>query len=424
MNVNAIATIKKQGISPIFIIGTLFFLFGFVTWLNAVLIPYLQLACELNNFQSYLVAFAFYISYFFMAIPSSWILKFLGFKKGMGAGLLIMAAGALIFIPAAITRIYEIFLLGLFIQGAGLTVLQTASNPYITILGPMESAARRISIMGICNKVAGAVAPIVLGAVTLKDADVLKKGIALMSDMEKAVALDELSRRVILPYVIIVVALLLLSILIYKSSLPEIETDSMEDNNNIDGEGRPSIFHFPNLLMGVLAVFMYVGVEVIAGDTVINYGLYQGIPFSTAKFFTTCTLIGMIAGYLIGVICIPRYLGQVMAMKAFSVIGLIFSALVLTTDGYISVLFVALLGFANSLLWPGIWPIALTGLGKFTPFGSSLLIMGIAGGAILPLFYGALADVFNPQQGYWIVVPAYLFIGCYGLIGHKLTREK
>ncbi len=423
MNVQTIHTTKKSGVSPIFIIGTLFFLFGFVTWLNAVLIPYLKLACELNNFESYLVAFSFYISYFVMAIPSSWVLRFLGFKKGMGAGLLIMALGALIFIPVALTRIYEIFLLGLFIQGAGLAVLQTASNPYITILGPMESAAMRISIMGVCNKVAGAIAPIVLGTVTLKDADALKQRIALMSNIERRAELDELARRVIVPYLIIVAALLLLSLLIYKSSLPEIDMEDRKDKAGDVHQGKRHIFQFPNLLFGVLAVFMYVGAEVIAGDTVISYGVYQGIPLATAKYFTTCTLIGMIIGYLIGVFCIPRYFGQIAAMKVFSIIGLIFSVMILVTDGYVSVLFVALLGFANSLLWPGIWPVALAGLGKFTRIGSSLLIMGIAGGAILPLLYGALADALNPQQGYWIVVPCYLIIGCYAVIGKKFIGK-
>lgn len=420
MKAQTLDTIKKPGLPPIVIIGTLFFLFGFVTWLNAVLIPYLKLACELNNFESYLVAFAFYISYFFMAIPSAWALKFLGLKKGMGAGLIIMAIGALIFIPAALTRTYEIFLIGLFVQGAGLTVLQTASNPYITILGPLESAAKRISMMGICNKVAGAIAPIVLGAITLKDADALNQGIAVMDSIEKIAKLDELAQRVIIPYVIIVVVLLLLSLLIYKSSLPEISTEDPEGVGSENKIGKTSIFQFPSLLMGVLAIFMYVGVEVIAGDTIINYGVYQGIPIATAKFFTTCTLIGMIVGYLIGVFCIPRYFTQATALKVFSVIGLLFSAMILITDGYLSVLFVALLGFANSLLWPGIWPIAIAGLGKFTRLGSSLLIMGIAGGAILPLVYGALADASNLQQAYWIVVPCYLLIGYYAIKGPKL----
>ncbi len=170
----AVISNKKATLSPIFIIGMLFFIFGFITWLNSVLIPYLKLACELTTVEAYLVTTAFYISYFVLAIPSAWILKVTGFKKGMSVGLAIIAVGALIFIPAALTRYYGLFLLGLFIQGSGLALLQTASNPYITILGPPESAAKRISIMGISNKIAGALAPIVLGAITLKMPTALK----------------------------------------------------------------------------------------------------------------------------------------------------------------------------------------------------------------------------------------------------------
>ena len=200
--------------NAILIIGALFFIFGFVTWMNSVLIPYLKLACELNNFESYLVAFAFYISYLVMAIPSAWLLKKTGFKKGMSFGLGIMAIGALIFIPAALSRTYVLFLLGLFVQGTGLAVLQTASNPYITILGPPESAAKRISIMGICNKVAGAIAPIVLGAIALKDVDGLKARLITMPSAEKITELNQLAHRVITPYIVIVVILIILSILV------------------------------------------------------------------------------------------------------------------------------------------------------------------------------------------------------------------
>src|SRR3954447_7213561 len=198
---------QKSGLSPIAIIGSLFFVFGFVTWLNSVLIPYLRIACELNNFESYLVAFAFYIAYLVMAVPSGRLLKAIGFKKGMAAGLFIMAVGALIFIPAAISRTYLLFLLGLFVQGTGLAVLQTASNPYITIIGPRESAAKRISIMGICNKIAGAIAPIALGSVALKDADSLVNRLKTMNAADKIQELNTLAGRVIVPYICIIVVL-------------------------------------------------------------------------------------------------------------------------------------------------------------------------------------------------------------------------
>ncbi|MGB4400506.1 MAG: MFS transporter, partial [Daejeonella sp.] len=294
---------NKPVLHPIYIIGALFFVFGFITWLNSVLIPYLKIACELNNFESYLVAFSFYISYLVMAIPSGIILKKTGFKKGMALGLLIIAAGALIFIPAAMTRTYVLFLLGLFVQGTGLAILQTASNPYITILGPPESAAKRISIMGICNKLAGAIAPIVLGAVVLSNTDSLLLRLETMDIASKAAELDQLASRVILPYIIIVVVLVILGIVLNFSTLPEIDTDQEDDEVAAANTDKVSILQFPHLLLGVLALFLYVGVEVIAGDTIISYGASWGISLSTAKYFTTGTLISMIVGYIIGIIC-------------------------------------------------------------------------------------------------------------------------
>src|SRR6266496_5506448 len=196
---------KRQTFISILIIGLLFFIFGFVSWVNAILIPYFKIACELSNFQSYLVAFAFYISYFIMSVPSSYLLKKLGFKKGMMTGFWAMALGAFIFIPAAFTRTYEIFLCGLFTIGAGLAILQTAANPYITRLRPVERAAQRISIMGICNKGAGIIAPLIFAAVVLKATDTdLFAQLATMNEVEKNRALDELIQRVIIPYACVV----------------------------------------------------------------------------------------------------------------------------------------------------------------------------------------------------------------------------
>jgi MFS transporter, FHS family, L-fucose permease len=411
---------QAQQRKSILMIGALFFIFGFVTWTNSILIPYLKIACELTNFQSYLVAFAFYISYFVMAIPSAWVLKATGFKKGMSLGLVVMALGALVFIPAAYSRTFWLFLLGLFIQGTGLALLQTASNPYITILGPRESAAKRISIMGICNKIAGGIAPIVLGAIALQNADVLVEQLKTMSLVEKAQELDLLAERVVLPYVIMIAILLVLAVVVYLSSLPEIDTDQEDEAVAAANTSKTSIFQFPQLIIGALAMFLYVGVEVIAGDTIISYGAEQGIPFETAKFFTTCTLFAMVVGYLVGVVTIPRFLSQEAALKVSAVLGILFGLGAIFTTGFTSVLFISLLGLANALIFPAIWPLAINGLGRFTKIGASLLIMAIAGGAVLPLIYGALADAFNPQQAYWIVVPCYLFILYYAISGHKV----
>ncbi len=405
---------------PIFIIGTLFFVFGFVTWLGSVLIPYLRIACQLNNFASYLVAFSFYISYMVMAIPAASVLKLTGYKKGMSLGLFIMAIGSSIFIPAAFMRTYPLFLTGLFVQGTGLAILQTAANPYITILGPLDSAARRISIMGICNGIAGVVAPLILGAVILKDADGIKASIANMPAIQKMEILNNLAHRVIFPYGIMAIVLVLLASLVLFSGLPELDADAEDEavaSANVD---KTSIFQFSHLLLGVLTLFLYVGVEVIAGDTIINYGSSQGIPLSSAKFFTSCTLSLMLAGYAIGIIVIPKYISQVKVLKLSAVMGLIFVAMALLTSGYVSVACIALLGLANSLVWPSIWPLAINGLGRFTKIGSSLLIVAIGGGALLPLLYGWLADVFSPHHAYWVVVPCYLCIWYYAKAGHKM----
>jgi MFS transporter, FHS family, L-fucose permease len=411
----------KSSANPLIIIGALFFIFGFITWLNSVLIPYLKIACELSNFESYLVAFAFYIAYFIMAIPSGWLLQKIGFKSGMSLGLVIIAVGAIIFIPAALTRLYSVFLVGLFIQGTGLAILQTASNPYVTILGPIESAAKRISIMGICNKVAGAIAPIILGAIALQGADKLVTSLVSMDQIHKEIVLDQLASRVIYPYIIITIILLLLAIGIYFSKLPEV--GNQDSNSSVKFNDGKSIFDFPNLWIGVFTLFLYVGVEVLAGDSIISYGASQNIALSTSKYFTTATLFAMIIGYLIGIVCIPKYITQEKALRYSAILGVIFSLLVVFTDGYISVLFLSLLGLANALVWPALWPIALNGLGRFTKLGSSLLIMGIAGGALIPLLYGKLADQFSPQQGYWILIPSYLFIYYYSSYRGKSTQE-
>jgi glucose/galactose transporter len=416
--------VKKTIISPIAIIGMLFFIFGFVTWMNSVLIPYLKIACELNNVESYLVASCFYISFLVMGIPSAAVLKKFGFKNGMAVGLLVVAVGALIFIPAALTRTYGLFLTGLFIQGTGITILQTASNPYITILGPPEGAARRISIMGICNKCAGAIAPIALGVVALKNIDAVKIKINTLTGAAKAAELDALATRVILPYIIIVVVLVILAVLIYFSSLPEIDTEHEDETVALANTNKTSIIQFPHLMLGVVALFLYVGAEVIAGDTIISYGASQHIALSTAKFFTTCTLVSMIAGYVVGVICIPTYFTQQKALVASAILGAVLTVLALLTTGYTSVFCIALLGLANSLMWPALWPLALAGLGRFTKIGSSLLIMGIAGGAVIPLLYGGIIDRhFTAQFAYVILIPIYLFILYYSTLGYKVGKR-
>ena len=383
------------------IIGILFFVFGFVTWMNSILISFFKQAFGLDNATSYLVTFAFFISYTVMAIPSSWLLQRTGFKKGMSYGLGTMALGTLIFIPAANMASYPFFLIGLFVIGLGLTILQTAANPYVTILGPAESAAQRISFMGIANKVAGIMGQYIMGGILLA-------GTAATS--------EDLS-RVVNPYLVLTGLLAGLAVLVLFSKLPDI--NEAEEPVATDAVAKTSAWQYPHLLLGVVALFLYVGVEVIAGDTIINYGLSQGISQVEASRFTTYTLYSMLIGYVIGIVVIPKYITQQRALQISAILGVLLTLLALVTSGFTSVLCVALLGLANALMWPAIFPLAIAGLGKFTKFGSALLIMGIAGGAILPLAYGSLADNIGTQAAYGIALPCYLFILYFAVRGYK-----
>lgn len=423
---------KRDTLVSILIIGVCFFIFGFVSWINAILIPYFKIACELTNFQAYFVPFAFYISYFFMSVPAAYLLKRVGFKKGMMTGYWIMATGAFIFVPAAYTRTYEIFLLGLFTFGIGLAILQTAANPYITVLGPKESAAQRISIMGICNKGAGILAPIIFAAVILRATDTdLFQSLSTMSQLDKNAALDELIQRVILPYVSVGIVLFLLGLFIRYSPLPEINTEHETNDIAEANSSKKSIVQFPHLMLGAFAIFLHVGTQVIAIDTIIGYAGTMNIDLLEAKTFPSYTLAVTILGYITGIVLIPRVISQVNALRICTLLGFFFTSMILFASGRvfflghaadISIWFVVLLGLANSLVWAGLWPLALDGLGRFTKIGSSIMIMGLCGNAIMPLFYGYFADVYNQRYAYAVLLPCYLYLIFYAFYGHRLRR--
>lgn len=416
------------------IIGMLFFIFGFVSWVNAILIPYFKIAFTLSNFDSYLVAFAFYISYLVMSVPSSYLLKAVGFKKGMMIGFFAMAVGAFIFVPAAMSRTYEIFLLGLFTLGTGLAVLQTAANPYVTILGPKERAAQRISVMGIFNKGAGILAPILFAAVILRVGDnEMFQQLETMAPADKDAALDELIQRVIWPYTVVGIVLLALGIFVRFSPLPEIDTEHETAEVAVANSGKTSIFQFPHLILGAVGIFLHVGTQVIAIDTVIAYADSFGIGLMEAKVFPSFTLAFTILGYIIGISLIPRVISQVNILRICTLLGTVFTLLIIFTSGQVTLLgittdvsiwFVVLLGLANSLVWAGIWPLALDGLGRFTKLGASIMIMGLCGNAIMPLIYGYLADAYNVRFAYWVLFPCYLYLVFYAIHGHKIRRWK
>ncbi|MDR2385801.1 MAG: sugar MFS transporter [Tannerella sp.] len=425
---------KHIYIVSIIILAFMFFVFGFVSWVNAILIPYFKIACELNNFQAYFVTFAFYIAYFVMSVPGGILLKKVGFKSGIMYGFFALALGALLFIPAAFTRTYGIFLIGLYIMGTGLAILQTAANPYVTIIGPIEKAVQRMSIMGVCNKFAGIISPLIFATFTLKATDnELFAALPMMDEISKNIALDELIRRVILPYSILSGIMVFVGLFIRFSVLPEIDTENETEGIAASHAGKRNVFQFPYLVLGAIALFLHVGSQVIAIDTIIGYAGSMGLDLIEAKAFPSYTLTATIIGYIVGILCIPHFINQTNALRICTLTGLILSLCVLFVPNEIgfgnhtikiSICFLFLLGLPNALIYAGIWPLAIRNLGRFTKTGSSILIMGLSGNAILPLIYGKLADTAGVKEAYWVLIPCFVYLVFYSFHGHKITSWK
>lgn len=422
------ASARPNVATSIAIVGVLFFLIGFFTWLNGPLITFVKLAFELSEVGAFLVLMVFYLSYFFLALPSSWILRRTGMKKGLSLSLLVMAGGAALFGEFATQRWYPGALGGLFVIGSGLALLQTAINPYISILGPIETAARRIALMGICNKIAGILAPILIGTVVLHGIGDLDVQVQAADAATKAVLLNQFAAKIHAPYLAMAALLVVLAVAILFSPLPEIR--SSEANATPVAAGaveRRSIFQFPHLWLGVLCLFVYVGVEVMAGDAIGTYGHGFNLPLDETKMFTAFTLGAMLVGYVVGLLVIPRVVSQSRYLTISAVLGVVFCLGAWATHGYVSVAFVALLGFANAMMWPAIFPLAIRGLGRFTETGSALLVMGIAGGAIIPQLFALLKQHIDFQLVFvLLMVPCYLYILFYSVIGHRagLPQDK
>ena len=419
---------KQTTLILMIMICALFFIFGFVTWANGTLIPFFKLSFGLTDFQAFFVTFSSYMAYFFLALPSSWILKKTGFKNGLVLGMLILGVGSLLFIPAAKSNSFALFLTGIFIQGSALALLQTAANPYLTIIGPIESAAKRISFAGICNKTAGILVPIIMGTLFLKNAAAIEKQIEASTGIEKEQLLQEVLGRVNMPYVVLAIVFCLFALLIKLTHLPEIQVEEdVVDDASGEVVHHKSIFQFPHLFLGAFCIFVYVAAEVMAGDIIGVYGKELGISADISKFFTSLTLGGMLIGYIAGIITIPKYISQQKALRICAMLGIVFSIAAYFTGGYASVTFIALLGLANSLMWPAIFPLGISHLGKFTKTGSAIMIMGIAGGAIWPMIYAYLKDnlKLDFQLAYFIaVIPCYLYILYFAVSGHKAGLKK
>lgn len=424
MTAAQISLAPKSPLAAMVSIGALFFIFGFVTWLNGPLIGFVKLAFDLDEVNAFLVPTAFYLSYFFLALPASAILRRTGMKRGMALGLFIMATGAVAFGHFTTMRYYPGALTGLFVIGGGLSLLQTASNPYISIVGPIESAAQRIAFMGICNKFAGILAPIVFGALVLRGLDNFEARVtAAATGADRDQLLDAFAAQVYWPYMIMAALLALLAIWIARSSLPDLQPEAANDEHMI-GHDEGSIFSFPHLWLGVACLFLYVGVEVLAGDAIGVYGRGFNLPLEETTFFTSFTLFAMVVGYIAGLALIPKYVTQQRYLAISAGLGLLFSSAAYCTTGYVSVGFIAALGFANAMMWPAIFPLAIKGLGRHTEAGSALLIMAIAGGALLPYAFAHLKQVVDFQLAYlWIAAPSYLYILYYGVSGHRAGQR-
>lgn len=423
---------KRKYILSIVILAFMYFVIGFVSWVNAILIPYFKIVCELTEFWSYLVPFAFYIAYFIMSIPAGFLLKRVGFKRGMMIAFFFLAIGAFIFVPAAITRLYGFFLVGLFTMGTGMSILQTAVNPYVTIIGPIDRAVPRMSIMGVCNKFAGIVSPLVFAAFILKAADkALFEALPTMTELAKNAALDELTRRMMIPYACLGVILLGAGLLIRYSLLPEINTENESADVTASHGGKTHVIQFPYLVLGVLAIFTHVGTQIISIDTIISFGTSMGLDLLEAKIFPSFTLTATIIGYLLGIVCVPRFISQTNALRLCTITGLLFAVLILIIPGQmmfkgheisISIWFIVLLGLPNALVYAGIWPLAIRNLGRFTKIGSSMLIMALCGNALFPLIYGHYADIIGTRNAYFVLLPCYVYLVFYALYGHKITK--
>jgi FHS family L-fucose permease-like MFS transporter len=424
----------KTNALPMAIVAGLFFILGFATWLNGSLMPYLQQILQLTPFQASLILFSFYIAVTFTALPSAALIRKVGYKNGMALGMATMTVASLLFIPAANSQIFALFLFGQLVMGSGIALLQTAVNPYVVRIGPEESAAVRISIMGILNKGAGVVAPIVFTALILN-------GFSDNTGELTQLQIDEMADSLIMPYLAVALIIGSIALLVKFSPLPELESEEEEATTDGKSHLQEAMSH-PSLVLGVVALFFYVAVEVIAADTIGSFA--QSLGVENYAVMTSYTMVCMVVGYILGIILIPKYVSQHSALMGSAILGLFLTIAIVTTDNNSfaiantilvpfggaqlpdTLMLIALLGLANAIVWPAVFPLALSGLGKLTNIGSALLIMAISGGAFGPLFWGLASSATDAgeQGAYLVMFPCYLFILFYAAKGYKMKSWK
>ncbi len=408
--------IKIGPAGPLMIVGIVFFMIGFGVGISGFLTPALRSAFNLTTSQSYLVTAAIFSAFVIFGRPTGWVIKKIGYRRAMMIAFFIMALGMWLFVPSSKAVSFPLFLVALFVGGIGNTLLQGAVNPYITIIGPEDTAAVRMSLMGIMNKMAWWIAPLFLG---------------LFIDLAK-VDVDD----IIMPFYIVTGIMIVLGIFVYFAPLPEVkaEGEDEDDESAVSSYAatKTSIWQFPHLLLGVFTLFLYVGIETLPMASIIDFARATFGDAPNLENYSRFVTLGLVAGYIFGVIAIPRFVSQQKALISFAILGVFSSLLLIYLPAQYAFYALLFASFSNSLMWPAIWPLAMKDLGKFTKVGASFLVMAIVGGAVIPLIFGTIVDaiktteqavVANYQSAYWVMVPCYLFILYFAISGHKIRTK-
>ena len=398
---------QKNFLIPMAFIGLMFFTCGFALGINSLLVPVLKVSLQVTSMKAYMLIGATFLPFLIFGYPAGMLISKIGYKHTMASAFAMFSLAFVVFILSAEEESFVLFLVASFVCGAANTFLQAAINPYVTILGPTESAARRISIMGMINKLAWPVSPLF---------------IAFVVGNSDHIAVADLTK----PFAVIIGLFVLLGVISFFAPLPEVKAVG-EDNKEEDAESQKvsayanskhSIFQFPHLVLGSLAIFFYVGAETIVLGTLIDYANELGL--SHPENYSWIAPICISVGYLSGIIFIPKYLSQTRALQICSLVALAGTALVVFLPGTLSIYCIGIMALGCSLMWPAFWPLALMDLGKFTKEGSSLLTMGLIGGAVITVLFGLLKDIADIQWAYSICLVSFAYIVFYAFKGYKL----
>ena len=398
---------QKNFLVPMAFLGLMFFTCGFALGINSLLVPVLKVSLSVSSMEAYMLIGATFLPFLLFGYPAGILISKIGYKRTMAIsfGMFAVAFGAFIF--SASEKSFPLFLIASFICGTANTFLQAAINPYVTILGPTESAAKRISMMGMINKLAWPVSPLF---------------IALFAGASGSVGIDDLGK----PFAVIICLFIILGVVSLLSPLPEVKSageycgNSDEDDQEVSAyaNSKNSIFQFPHLVLGAIAIFFYVGSETIVLGTLIDYANELGLDHP--ENYSWITPICISIGYITGIILIPKYLSQTRALQICSFVALVGTSLVVVLPGTYSIYCIGVMALGCSLMWPAFWPLALMDLGKFTKKGSSILTMGLIGGAAITVLFGLLKDVTNTRYAYGLCFICFGYISLYAFKGYKL----